>query len=170
MAVNLNISVSLLGREYSVNDLNVARAEHGLDYPGTLRSADHATGTVDYQQDRIWSDTRTLAATSESLDFANSLNPAIQGSLITMVEIRGIYVRNRSNAPLILGNAASPAYSGLFGAGAHTITVPSNGVLLWHAPMDGGGLVVTGGTNDQLKFDAGASTVTYDVVVWGVSA
>jgi hypothetical protein len=168
MAVNLTLSLGIRGRETLALDLGTALMEHTID-----RVVETATGTVDNQQDRIWSDTRTLVATSESLDFNNNLQGALAGTLLTFVEIRGIYIRNKAAAAaqvLTVGNAASPAFTGLFGAAAHTITVPAGGVFLWTAPLDGGGLTVTGTTNDLLKIDSGANTVTYDIVVWGVSA
>lgn len=168
MPVNLTLSLGIRGRETLALDLGTALMEHTVD-----RVVETATGTVDNQQDRIWSDSRTLVASADNLDFNNNLQGALAGTLLTFVEIRGIFIHNKGKAAahvLTLGNAASPAYQGLFGGTAHTLTIPAGGVFLWTAPLDGGGLVVTGGTNDLLKIDSGANTITYDIVVWGVSA
>lgn len=168
MAVSLSLSVNIRGREYQIGDLYTAVAEHAASY-----SLEQANGTVDNLQDLIWSDARSLVATSETLDLNNSLNPAVQANLISLVEVRGIYIRNKATvaaSKLVIGNAASPAYAGLFGGAAHTISVPAGGMFLWTAPLDGYGLVVTGTSADGLKVDAGAATIPYEIIVWGVSA
>ena len=172
MAVALNIQVSLLGNETSALDLGVASMPHTLKYPGTLHAADYGTGTGDNQQDKIWSDTRTATAAADALDLAGSLSTALGGTL-TVVEVRGIMIRNRSTAVagiLSVGAGSNPAFAGLFGATGDIIKVPASGLFLWHAPLDGGGLTVTAGTGDILNIDPGANTVTYDIIVWGVSA
>lgn len=172
MAVNLSILAKVLGMEIQGKDLGIATMPHLLEYPGDLFRGQFPTGTTDNKQDLIWSDRRTLTATSEQLDLAGVLTSALGGT-ITMVEVRGIMIVNRATAAasrLKLGAGANPAYDGLFGATGDIIQVPASGLFLWHAPLDGGGLTVTASTGDMLTLDSTAATITYDIVVWGVSA
>jgi len=172
MAVNLTISVDVLGRQTTALDLGTSTTAHRGTYPGTLHSTDYATGTGDNQQDLIWSDTRTAAASADTIDLAGSLAGA-HGGTVTFVEVRGIYIKNKATAAastLLVGAGSNPAFSGLFGATGDIIKVPASGCFLWHAPLDGGGLAVTAGTGDILTIDPGAATVTYDVIIWGASA
>lgn len=174
MAVNLSLVVKLLGMESASNDLGVSTMPHKLDYPGTLYAdGDYVSGTTDNKQDLIWSDRRTLVATSEQLDLAGVLTAALGGSAITMVEVRGIAIVNRATSAtsrLKLGAGANPSFAGLFVATGDIILIPASGLFLWHAPLDGGGLTVTASTGDMLTLDSAAATITYDIVVWGVSA
>jgi len=173
VAVTANIDIVLRLLELTSNDLGTASQPHYLAYPGTLRSGEYATGTGDNQQDLAWSDRRTLTATSEQLDLRGVLTAAIGGAALAFVEVRGIMIVNRSTAAgslLSVGGGANPAFGGLFGATGDIIKVPAGGCFFWHAPLDGGGLVTTAGTADMLTMDSGAATITYDVVIWGVSA
>ncbi len=166
MAVQTSVAVTLEALESSANDLGTALQKHLAQF-----SADYATGTGDSQFDLAWSDQRTLAAASEDIDLAGSLTKAIGGTF-TAVEIGVIYIRNRATVAasrLTVGNGTNPAITGLVGAAAHTFRVPAGGIFLWVAPYDGGGLTVTAGSADVLKIDAGAATITYDIVVLGRS-
>lgn len=173
MAVNLSLVFKLLGMESAQNDSGTATMPHALEYPGSLYTGDFTSGTTDNKQDLIWSDRRTLAATSEQLDLAGVLTQALGGATITMVEVRGIAIVNRATAAasrLLIGGGSNPSFAGLFGATGDIVKVPASGLFAWHAPLDGGGLTVTASTGDMLTVDSGAATITYDIVVWGVSA
>jgi hypothetical protein len=173
MAVTGNIDLVLRFLESTSNDLGVASQAHTLTYPGSIRSGDYTSGTADNQQDLVWSDRRSLAATSEQLDLRGVLTAAIGGAAMSFVEVRGIAIVNRATAAasvLLVGGGANPAFSGLFGATGDIIKVPASGCLVWFAPLDGGGLATTAGTADMLTVDSGAATISYDIMVWGVSA
>lgn len=169
--LNINASVRIL--EAAANDLGRASMLHELVYPGTLRSEEHANGTGDYQQDLVWSDTRTLVATTEQLDCRGVLVGGLPASPMNLIEVRGIFIRNRNTTAahvLKLGAGANPV-TGLFGdAASDKINIGAGGCFLWHAPLDGGGIATTAGTADMLTLDSGANTVTYDIIIWGVSA
>ena len=130
MSVNRRTFLRLLLAESAVEDMGSAVKTHTIEYPGDLHTGSYLTGTGDNQQDLVWTDRRTLTATSETLDL----------------------------------------YAGLFGGAAHTLKVSGGGIFHWEAPLDGGGLTVTNTTAQDLKIDAGAATITYDILVWGVSA
>jgi hypothetical protein len=130
-----------------------------------------ADGTGENQADRVFSDTRTLAASAnEDLDLAGTLlNPI--GGAAAFAKIKAIIVRaakaNTNN--VVVGNAASNGFVGPFGAAAHTVAVPPGGVFMITAPK--AGWAVTGGTGDLLRVaNSGAGTsVTYDIIVVGTS-
>jgi hypothetical protein len=173
MAVDLTIGLKILIAESTVLDLATGVVTHIAEFPGSLNpTGNYTTGTADNKQNRVFSDTRTLTATSETLDLYGGLTDAL-GVVINFVEIRGFYIRNRATAVasvLIVGNGAAPALAGLFNAAADRIKVGASGCLLWFAPLDGGGLTVTNTTAQDFKIDSGAATITYDLVVWGVDA
>jgi hypothetical protein len=175
MAVASRISIMVRALESQSRDLGLASLPHLLEYPTAAvnsGSPEFATGTGDYQFDRVWSDERTLTATSEELDLAGVLTSQLDGSAITFVEIGGILIYNSSTtAALTVGGAASnQAYVGLFAAATERIKVGPLGEVAWVSPIDGGGLTVTAGTGDKLKIDSGAATITYKIVLLGRSA
>lgn len=168
MGVALSISVAVRGLEFLVGDLGTATRPHEI-----VSSVDQASGTASSTQDLIYSDTIAFAGSPTSLDLAGVLTAALGGAAITMVEVRGFCIRNKSTTSthiLGVGNGTNPAYAGLFGASSHIVNVAPGGILLWTAPLDGGGLTVTAGTGDVLKLDPGANTFNADIIVWGVSA
>jgi len=172
MAVDLTLSVRALLAESTALDLGTAVMTHLFEFPGALGTGNYTTGTTDNKQDRVWSDSRSLVATSEQLDLRGVLQSALGGNL-DFIEVRGILIKNKATAAasvLLVGGGANPAFAGLFAATGDIIKVPASGCLLWFAPLDGGGLATTGGTADMLTIDSGAATIAYDIVVWGVSA
>lgn len=177
MAVSTRVQILLRAFESQVRDLGTASMPHLMEYPTPAVNSglsDFASGTGDYQFDRVWSDERTLTSTSETLDLSGSLTSQLDGSTVSFVEVGGILIYNSAAtaaAVLTVGGAASnQAYAGLFGASADKIKVGALGMLMWIAPMDGGGLTVTNSTADQLKIDSGSSTITYKIVILGRSA
>lgn len=169
MAVSIERSFRLVATESTANDLGTAIQPHQALPPNVI----FESGTTDSKFDLVFSDTRTLTATSETLDFAGSLTAVIGGGTITMVEIGVIYIRNKATAAasiLTLGNATNPAFTNLLGGSTQTVKIPAGGIFYWEAPLDGGGLTVAAGTADGLKLDSGAATITYDILVAGRSA
>ena len=167
MAVSTAISVSIEANESSANDLGTAIQRH---LASLILS--YASGTGDSQFDLVWSDSRSLVATTEDIDVAGALTKALGGTF-TAVEIGLIYIRNKNTVAaerLIVGNGTNPVFSGLFGASTHTLKIPAGGFFLWVAPLDGGGMAVTATTADVLKFDSSAATVAYDILIIGRSA
>jgi hypothetical protein len=131
-----------------------------------------AAGVGIGQADLLWSDTRTLtASSSENLDLAGGLTDPF-GAAITFARVRAFAVRadggNTNN--VIVGGAASNPWATWAGGTAPTLTVRPGGLLLLVAP-DATGYTVTGGTGDQLKILNGAAgtSVTYTAVFLGAS-
>lgn len=160
-------------QEKVTDALGISNRDHVLVYPGDLRSETTESGTTSSTQDRVYSARLTLTATTTALDFAGGVVDLVTGAAITMVEIRGICIINRATTAagiLLLGAGSTPAFVGFFGATGDIIKIPAGGCFFWEAPIDAGGLTVTGASADILTIDSGAQTVTFDIMVWGVSA
>ncbi|WP_151480628.1 hypothetical protein [Streptomyces albicerus] len=131
-----------------------------------------ASGTGANQADKIFADTRTLAASAtENLDLAGVLTDAF-GATLTFARIKLLLVSaaagNTNNV-----NVIREATNGvpLFLAAGDGIPVRPGGAFLWVAP-DVAGAPVTPATGDLLTFtnSAAGTPVTYDVVIIGASA
>lgn len=133
------------------------------------------TGTGTGQADRIFHDTRTLAASaSEDLDLVGTLLDAF-GTAITMVKLKAIIVSaaaaNVNN--VLVGGVAAGVASFLSPAATGIVTVRPGALFAMCAGQaDSVGYAVTATTADLLHIaNSGAGTsVTYDVIVIGTSA
>lgn len=130
------------------------------------------SGTSDDQADLVFSDTRTIAASSnEDIDLAGVLVDAL-GDTLTFVEVRAVLIAasaaNTNNV-----RVTRPASNGvpLFLAASDGIDVPPGGVFLWACPADGQ-VAVTPGTGDLLNVanSSSGTSVTYDITIVGTSA
>lgn len=137
------------------------------------RGLTFANGTGANQADRVWSDRRTLAASaSESLDLAATLTDPF-GATLTLARVKVLLIEaaaaNTNN--VVIGGAASNAFTSLFGDATDKLVIRPGGFLLLAAP-DATAYAVTAGTGDLLQVaNSGAgSSVTYDVTVIGASA
>jgi hypothetical protein len=131
-----------------------------------------ASGTGADQADRVFSDERTLAGSaSEDLDLAGSLVDAL-GTTITFARIKAIYIENLATGAnqVIVGAAASNAFTGPFGASTHTVAVRAGGLLAMIC-RDATGWAVTAGTGDLLKIaNSTSGSIQYRIVIIGCSA
>lgn len=150
--------------------LDLSTTENRLRY---VKQIALATGTAAGQADKVWSDTRTLAASaSEDLDLTGTLVDAF-GATITLARVKGliVYAAAANTNDVVIGGASSNGWTGPFGGATHTLAVRPGGLLTLFAPGTTG-YTVTAGTGDLLHVaNSGAgSSVTYDVVVIGASA
>lgn len=126
-------------------------------------------GTGADQANMVWSDTRTLTASStEDLDLAGSLTNAF-GSTLTFTKIKGIIVEAASaNTNNVLVGGDANGLAGWVGNVADYIVVRPGGVFSIYAP-DSTAYAVTGGTGDilQIANSAGSTSVTYNIVIIG---
>jgi hypothetical protein len=132
-------------------------------------------GTAAGSADVIWTDTRTLtASSSETLDFSGSLTNAY-GDAAVFADIRGIIVTadsgNTNNVNVTRATTSPETGLALFLASGDGIAVRPNGAFLWMC-ADTTGVPVTPTTADRLTFtnSAGSTSVTYSVTVIGASA
>lgn len=131
-----------------------------------------AQGSGAGQADMMWSDQRTITASStDALDLAGSLSGPFGGTL-TFARIKMIVVLAAA-ANINNVNVVMPASNGvpLFLAAADGIAVKPGGVFFWYDPS-AAGVVVTAATGDLLNVvNSGAGTpVTYDIHIIGASS
>ncbi len=166
MALASEILIRALCTETVAGDLQTSSAP--LDLTRRVRMA---TGITAGLADRIFTDTRTLAASAtENLDLAGSLLTPL-GQAFTPAKLKAVLILAAS------GNTndvqlTRPASNGvpLFLAASDGIAVGPGGAFAWVAP--GAGITVTASTGDLLTLtnSAGSTSVTYDVVLIGTSA
>lgn len=131
-----------------------------------------ANGTGASSADLCFHDTRTISASSnEDLDLAGSLAGPFGASQV-FVELRALLISaSSSNTNNV--RITRPASNGvpLFLAASDGIDVPPGGVFLWSCPADGK-VTVTASTGDLINIanSSSGTSVTYDVVIVGVSA
>jgi hypothetical protein len=133
-----------------------------------------ATGTGAGQADKVFADTRTLAASAtEDLDLAGVLTDAF-GAAITFARIKAVIVTaDADNTNLV--QITRPASNGvpLFMAAGDGIALRPGAVFAWFSGVaDATGVAVTAGTGDLLTLtnSAGTTGVTYAVLIVGCSA
>lgn len=169
MPLTTRLSVTASAQQTTTLDLGSASAQIAKPY-----TIDLADGTAAGQANRIFHDTRTLAASAtEDLDLAGVLTDAF-GVSLTFARIKGLIVSaaaaNTNN--VILGGAASNGFISWVGAATHTLTIrPGATLALMAGAADATGYVVTAATADLLRVaNSGAGTsVSYDVILVGCS-
>ena len=148
MALSAQVNLSLVAHETSNGDLSRTLRATPAAY-----TAIFADGTGAGQAQVVWSDARTLAASSETLNLA-SLADTRDGAAatVTLTGVKSVYVRN-SHASASLTFAGAP-----FPAGG--VTVAPGGALVQVDPtatgLSVGTVTVTGSTG-----------ATYDIVLIG---
>lgn len=166
MSLSTSILLRCKAAESAAADLVTASGEHSI-----VKQYDLTSGVAANQADRVFSDTRTLAASAtENLDLAGALT-GLFGSTVTIVKLKAVIIKaaagNTNNV-----NVSRPASNGvpLFSAAGDEIPVLPDGAFIWVAP--GAGITVTAGTGDLLTItnSAGGTPVTYDVMLIGTSA
>jgi hypothetical protein len=164
MSVSATLDINLKGTIYGVNDLGTPQMPFALNERVTLDP-----GSAAGQANLVFTDTRTIAASSnDDLDLAGVLAHPLGGT-ITFAVVRAIIVRaaagNTNN--VVIGAAASNQFVGPFGAATHTLALrPGEEMVVTNC---GAGWTVTAGTGDILRIaNGGAGTpVTYDIVLIG---
>ena len=125
-----------------------------------------ATGTGSGQASQVFHDTRSLNATSESLDFAGGSLTNPLGVALTFTKIKAIIVKVSDTAPGNFEISRPNLGLTLFGADLDKITLEPGGLFVWVSP--GAGITVGAGASDLLKIENLGATATYDIIVVGV--
>lgn len=125
------------------------------------------------QVDKMYAETRTLAASgTTTLDLAGSLTDVF-GSVLTFARIKmiAIFALAANTNNVLMGAAAGTQFLGPLGSNTDTIATVPGGCTICIAPTATGWAVGAGAT-DFLKFanSAGSTGVTYDLVLLGASA
>jgi hypothetical protein len=163
-------SLSISANLTSALDLVTASAPLLKTYETALQS-----GTGAGQADRVFSDTRTLAASaSEDLDLAGVLTDAF-GAAITFVKIKALIVSAAAaNTNNVLVGGVSAGLSTIITPAATGIVVvrPGATFAVFAGAADSTGYAVTATTADLLHIanSTSGSSVTYDIVIIGTSA
>jgi|DEB0MinimDraft_3_1074331.scaffolds.fasta_scaffold00047_26 hypothetical protein len=129
-------------------------------------------GTSAGQADLVFSDRRQLGnGANEDLDLAGSLQDSF-GNTLTMVEVVGVFIRNRETAAasvLQVSAAAANGWAQMISGNTNHLKIKAGGFFLW---WDDAGSAVTAGTGDLLNLANanGAATLDYDIVIVARSA
>lgn len=170
MSLTSKISVTVSANLTKALDLATGSVPLLREYATIL-----ATGTGAGQADRVFHDTRTLAASAtEDLDLAGSLLDAY-GDAFTPVKIKALIISaavGNTNNVVVGGVAAGlstiiqPAATGL------VVVRPGATFAVFAGAADSTGYAVTATTADLLHIanSAAGTSVTYDIIVIGTSA
>lgn len=168
---NTQLSVAASGLLVGSSAGAGATPQMQLDYRVALGLAG---GTGLGQADRLWTATRTIAASSnEDLDLNGTALTDGLGAAVAMARIKGLIIAaaagNTNN--VIVGGAATNTFVSWVGSATDKVTVRPGGVLALFA-TDATAYAVTAATADLLRIaNSGSGTsVTYDIVVIGSSA
>lgn len=165
MSTTGTMTLKVTSREVVTGDLRDATADHLWQ-----QVFDWESGTAATQADRVWSDTRSAAASADTIDLLGTLTD-ISGTTISFVEVAGFAIRNKSTTStenLTVG-AGSNNWSGWAGASGHQVVIPPGGAFVWFAgTVDANS--PTAGTGDILTIDPGSDTISYDIIIFGRSA
>lgn len=167
-AASLKSRIEIHATATLTNTLDLAEASAPLV---ALRIQDFANGVGANQANVIWSDRRTLAAsTTEDLDFAGGGLTDAFGVAVAPVKLRAVIISsataNTQNITLF-GDAAAIL---LLNTAATTVTLQPGAVYVYTAPATAG-VAVTATTADIIQVANGAGTsVTYDIIVIGTAS
>jgi hypothetical protein len=144
-----------------------------VSIPADLPKLDkvYSAGTGANQVDGCHSKTYSLVATTTTLDLTALTDPNGASITCTTGRVREFWIQNTSSYSLIVGNAASNAWTGCLSS-TGTITIPAGGYFHFSdATSVGSGVgAVVDATHKNLKLDAGANTVTFNVLLLLCSA
>lgn len=145
----------------------------GASSPASLvKSYGWPDGATANHANRVFTDTRTLAASAtENIDLAAVLVDAF-GSAITFARVRALIIAAASTNTnnVLVGGAASNAFINWVSDATDVVVVRPGGLLALVAP-DTTGYAVTAATGDILKItnSAGTTGVTYDIAIIGAA-
>lgn len=160
-----NLDLTIRGTYSNVLDLLTASANFAVSKSDEMTNG---TGAVD-TSDLLFTDTRTLATTSESLGLAGGLTDSF-GTTLTFARIKCLLIHNKSTTvgqTVTIGGAASPIPLFADAASDKYVLGPNGIFLIWEPSA--AGKVVTASTGDLLKIETNAS-ISYDIIIIGSSA
>lgn len=167
MPLTAELALNVTGKQTNALDLGTATMPFALGVAVSL-----ANGVAAGQADRVFTDTRTLAASAtENLDLAAGTLTDAYGVVVTMVTVKAVivYARKENTNDVQVTRPATNGIPIFMVAGGGVALAPGE-VFAKFRP--GAGIAVTAGTGDLITVtNSGAGTpVTYDVIVIGTSA
>lgn len=131
-----------------------------------------SVGTSSGKADQVVIAERTLSGSgSDSLDLAGGVGN-IFGGTVTIAKVVAIGIVNTSTTTgdiLVVGGAASNAFSTMFADATDKIKVQPGGSLFWASPLVPADVTATTGDILQVT-NAGSNSVTYRIIIVGRSA
>jgi hypothetical protein len=166
MSAEAKIKIDILAALIGAKAVGTPRSD--IDSKTLISLAD---GSGADQINQIFSDQRTLtASSSEDLDLNGTLANQL-GATINFTKIKGIIITAAAGNTndVIVGGATTNGFIDFVGAATHTLKVKPGGLLALMAP-GATGYGVTAATADLLKIANGGagSSVTYDIILLGV--
>ena len=170
MPLTVDAQVTLNGKYTGTQDLFTPTGAFSMFYRQLLPTS----GTGAGQADRLFSDQRTIAASSnDDLDLAGVLTDAF-GATLTFVKVKGILISAAAanTNTLVIGGASSTFASWVTGTNPAVVLRPGGIFLLASGSADTTAYAVTATSADVLRITNGGAgtTVTYDINIWGTSA
>lgn len=170
MALTSKVRVGVDATQTGTIDLGGKSSSASLNY-----SVSFTDGVAAGKADRVWQDTRTIAASgTDDIDLSGPLLDAF-GSADVFAKVKTIVVSaaagNTNN--VVVGGAASAQFGSIFGDVTDKVVVRPGGVFaLSVGAADLNGYAVTATTADILRVaNSGAGTsVTYDIIVIGTDS
>ena len=170
MSLITSLAIAAFAEQTNAQDLGP-----GAKAPVRLqRSVQLASGTGAGKADRVFSDTRTLAASgAEDLDLAGVLADAF-GTTITMARVKGLFIaaaEENTNNVVIGADATNPWATLLNATGTITLR-PGAACGFLAGDADATAYAITAGTGDLLQVanSAAGTPVTYSILIIGASA
>ena len=167
---NAQVAATLKGDYSTVLDLGTAVFGSNI-----TRGQSFDPGTGAGQVDKIWTDTRTLtASSSEDLDLIGAGLIDAFGVAAVFTRVKGLLISaapGNTNNVIVGGVASGQATIILPAATGQVVVRPGGGVMFWCGGADATGYLMTATTADLLHIaNSGAGTsVTYDIAILGCS-
>jgi hypothetical protein len=168
MALTARVNLSLQATHTKAEDLGTATQPLSVN-----QLVEFGSGTGAGNINTKWSDTRTLGASAtEDIDLSGSLTDVFGASVVN-ARVKVFYAKaaaaNTNN--VVFATGESNGWATPWGAG-DLVLRPGEWVIFCVGVADATGHAVAGGSTDILKVtnSAGSTSVTYDIVVLGVSS
>lgn len=131
------------------------------------KSHTYLDGSGNNQANTIWSNQSAPAATPDTIDLTGGITD-IFGTALTLTRVKYLEIRNQSTTSgddlTIAGNFIAAS---VLNGTAPSVNLPAGGKFIVEAPI--GGFAVTVLTADTISVDPGAKTITYDIIIVGVT-
>ena len=173
MTLNTAIVAQVRATQLGTNDFG------GPNFTPTMEAVlSLGMGTTAGNADILWMDERTVAsAANDDLDLNGVLANAF-GATVSMVEIVGLFIINRSRSGatlnttnLTVGAGTNPVTGWLGGTTPTFGPIRPGGFVLFATPDAGGFGVVTASTGDILRIaNSSGAAATYQIAIIGRSA
>lgn len=169
MATSLTATISAAVNWNLISDMDLSDPSDKatLSYTDAI-----ANGTSADQATKVWHDRGTIAtASTADIDLAGSLEDAF-GNTLVFTKVKGILLINRgiasgSTFTETSGENITVTGSNILMFASNGMIIEPGGMLLFTSPKVGAAVTATSADTITLG-RAGSSTVTYDVVIWGL--